>query len=1127
MYISYNPQNDFIQHNKFQSPIPLLPQISSPPCSLTYIMVDSPVPNKNAYQLFEIYSSDLNGYKINLLRVQLRFSTLRQEEKESDKEKEKEKEEIESATKNVVNVLFDEDIQKSQILLLFFKSKINTPNDCFYRPGEAFLKNKLEQNSEIFNESKFMDISEKKYGKAFLSFYIEDKELTVEKLIEILSNNKQSKKSVFKQYMPSAYQKYINLNYMRDFGVKKNVIESNIDNFQFGLLEKMKKKMGVLWDIDHIDKTYGVKVNRQRLIIKKVKGESAPRFYIIAFLRMVAQGDKIKTRTWTFKFEFKTKEVFVEKNSEDKSMDFFFLLEKEYPLCSYREIEILDFKTYLDEKTFIRCPNLLINKELMDFIELSHLRKNGCFLIHFSEEQVKSNGFLDVCKFLQQENYINKYNNGKIFSCNDYKILKKGFTMSYSKFNDIKEKTLQTFAKYYLLALDSRDKIDLIYIQEGELENLGALNDEKKLIDVFEHLLFDPNPSKLTIAEIIKRYDDLNDKILTQQTVLFDPNQNQELIRLRKLLVTPSCIYFQFHDQLFPFRNLEKYRKNYNSFLLIKFVDENFGLNSNQTLINWTENREFIQSKLIFLRERYYFLGYSNKLLGKKTFLAAAKFNSKIEKFLFGNLDTEGEEVKFAEASQKKKEPKHLYCLPHYCQRVSNCLDQGLMFNEILGEKISDSILFDITDNQDERELGVSQDILLEIAQFFNNEFLSAVEVNFFGHHKLLVYNEEIKNFTIRINRNFYEKIIKEIFYNNTDKLQSSSSNISVLSSKLEKKEESKSRIEVDETETKSALKAGLIIIIAISELEPGFLDYNKIFMLSELNNANTFLKLEKELLNTIEQNFIKKRIMLKYYFSYYKNRIKFLMNFKNLNYKPFQFYSFIDILNKNNINMENDAFFEMMNETYYNVLYNKLLRHGNHLFLKNIYLFFCIRDPYGVLKEDEIFLQIYNQENQTAKILEGNAIIMRTHEIDINDLRIKKLSSHSRLKQYYNVIVYSDLKNEKNEHDSGQLEFEILKNPYRSDNKFLFLHDPDLEFKKEVGVLRKIFPNEIYENFPVKDNEKLKITLAIDFFIHVIENQKAKQFKYMYEAYEEFMSHKRFSVIIIFTNNRIFYSFL
>lgn len=1112
MQFSYNPLNDFIQHDKHQNPLPLLSQPSSSSCSLIYIMVDPPIANKNAYQLFEIYSNDLNNYKINLLRVQLRFSTLRQEEKELLFEKEKE--EIDDAPKDVINVLFDENIQRSQILLLFFKSKINAPNDCFYRPGEAFLKNKLEQNSEIFNDSKCLDLSERKFGKAFLSFHIEDKEITVEKLIEILSENKQSKKSVFKHHVPLTSQKYINKNYMSDFGDKQKVIETNIDNFQFGLLEKDKNKMGVLWDIDHIDKTYGVKVNRQRFIIKKIKGESVPRFFIIAFLRMIAQGEKIKTRTWIFKFEFKTKEVFVEKNDEEKSMDFFFLLDKEYPLCSYREIEILDFKTYLDEKTFIRCPNLLINKELMDFLELSHLRKNGCFSMHFSEEQVKSNGFFEICKFLKQNNYINNYNNGKLIDCDDYKIIKKGFNMSYSRFNEIKEKLVQAFVKYYLLALDSRDKLDLIYLQEGELENLGTLNDEKKLIDVFEHLLFDSTLSKITINDIIKRYEDLNDKVITQQTTILDPNQNQELIRLRKLLVTPSCIYFQFHDQLFPFRNLEKYKKHYENFLLIKFVDENFSFHSNQTLINWTENREFIQSKFSLLRERYYFLGFSNKLLGKKTFLAAAKFNSKIEKFLFGNLDP-GEEVKFAETAPKKSEPKHLYCLPHYCQRVSNCLDQGLMFNEIIGEKFCDSIFFDITDDQDERDLGVSQDILVEIAKFFNNEFISAVEVSFFGHHKLLIQNEEIKERTIRINRIFYENLIKEIFYDNIDKLPSLSSNISVLSSKLEKKEESKSRIEVDETENKNVLKAGLIIIIAISELEPGFLDYHKIYMLGELKNANTFLKLEKELLNTIEQNFIKKRIMLKYYFSYYKNRIKFLMNFKNLNFKPFQFYNFIDTLNKNNLMMENDAFFEMMNETYYNVLYNKLLRHGNHLFLKNIYYLFCIRDPFGVLKEDEIFLQIYNQENQSTNILEGTAMIMRSHEIDINDIRRKNLANNSKLHHFYNVVVYSDLKNEKNENDSSQLEFEILKNPYRADNKFLLLHDPDLEFKNEAGVLRKIFPNEIYEKFPVKENEKLKITLAIDFFIHVIENQRAKQFKYMYEAFAEYMSHKMYLVII------------
>ena len=159
-------------------------------------------------------------------------------------------------------------------------------------------------------------------------------------------------------------------------------------------------------------------------------------------------------------------------------------------------------------------------------------------------------------------------------------------------------------------------------------------------------------------------------------------------MNVRKVLITTSGLVSYFMPEpIIEIGELSRYRKDYKLFLLAGFCDEDFSPISNQKLLLWGFYHDFLQSELLILDRPYDFLGFSAKMSQKSLFLLLArkeKLNAnKILDNLFGNVSVLQEQVVYDPNC-----PLHYKNLIYFCQRMNNCLTQGLKLEDCLTKNL-------------------------------------------------------------------------------------------------------------------------------------------------------------------------------------------------------------------------------------------------------------------------------------------------------------------------------------------------------------------------------------------------------------------------------------------------------
>ncbi len=81
-------------------------------------------------------------------------------------------------------------------------------------------------------------------------------------------------------------------------------------------------------------------------------------------------------------------------------------------------------------------------------------------------------------------------------------------------------------------------------------------------------------------------------------------------------------------------------------------------------------------------------------------------------------------------------------------------------------------------------------------------------------------------------------------------------------------------------------------------------------------------------------------------------------------------------------------------------------LRFKTRIPVENACLLMGVADPIGVLRDDEIFVQIKADENSPSKIITGRVLVYRNPCLHPGDLRWATAVNHPELSQWENVVI-------------------------------------------------------------------------------------------------------------------------
>ena len=1121
--------------------------------------------NKNAYQLFQCFSKQLKQsdyFKGELLKVSFKRinavdlvdfdSNMKEETPILSKDLKSSLDDLQNA--NIKHEIYEKDITLYKYTMNFLQENLMKPNEFLYGlGGYKPIKMKLKQKSQKKKIINNLDISNgvaiwfrAQTTPIFQAEYEKQKNLNNLKYVVF-----------FKFILEKTFQITI-LEWEKKFLQNKKYenFELDIDNFRFGLIEfptKQQEKIEVSQNTsiitneenkfsdnealynkksrkskENIEKqpknddsqeknTFVQKINnsrnfhylfdlsnlsnydsnlRQKSLGFKISSSDSNKQLSLYFMLKITEKttDKDKIHKIFFKVSFKFSRVFVEKSISSDNLQFFFELDDEFPKCYFQQIDDDDFESHLFSKTFIRCNNFLINSTVIDAIILTHMKNSGGFQIEFSKAHTKNSNFKRFCEFLKLNGLVERYYNEDLSRVLEFHRLKTENSLTMHQLLNVKY--LKFHIKWYFLVLNSMNKLQLFRCNLHDFERLKDFKPEH-LLNSLKNLVYSKKCKKLM------NFDDFYNYVVHHKL-----NKHREIIKntmmlIKKILVSPTNIRFCHEEELLTIRELENSKHNYNQFLLVKFVDEDMTPFYNEQLINWAIFQSFLEKPIKILDKTYELVGFNTKLLNKQAFLAVSKdlkiSAEKIRENLLGKLSIVNDKL-----INQPTIPLHFINLPYYCYRMSNCLGLGLKLGEIIDESLDKSqmtINLELTKNEEELEGMISQDLLQEISIKLNYNHISALEVNFFGYHMILVLKEDLCPRTIRVHKSIYERIFYEIF--STEELLDKSMKHSL---NLTENEENNTFFDPMQTQTFDMKD---IIVLNLTRPQHSFLNNHLIAILMSLEDekkiewkpfdfSNYLIFYQKELLQTIRE-FSKKHLFLTIISkTLNKNPLKLIIKPKEYEiYEKFNIYTFFQKMQENNIEFEGDIFHKMLTDSYYSALLKEFRSKACYQPFDHMYSLMYTKDPFGLLKGNQAFLQIEKEKNE---VLKGKFLILREFSIDPVDIHILEgiASPSHRYNVFYNILIVS-----------VEMYIEIektLKSPYKYSNNLIVIKSKEMFFTENLlktddskGIqdkMRAIYDLAIERINNHDSNDFIRISNICNFFIYQISNKDLKRYK-------------------------------
>ena len=167
-------------------------------------------------------------------------------------------------------------------------------------------------------------------------------------------------------------------------------------------------------------------------------------------------------------------------------------------------------------------------------------------------------------------------------------------------------------------------------------------------------------------------------------------------------------------------------------------------------------------------------------------------------------------------------------------------------------------------------------------------------------------------------------------------------------------------------------------------------------------------VRLKREIVNllsSIENNNIKNTL-----FQYLDEDFEDLLNmFENEqkalgNLKAFLMEDDIKLIYDSRISLENPVWLKVLKGIYR--LRSMKKKSKMNILVKDGVFLMGVLDPYGVLKQDEIFIQVREDKSSTPKIMQKPAFIYRNPCLHPGDHRLLSFVDNIRLQHLYNVVV-------------------------------------------------------------------------------------------------------------------------